>query len=121
VRDRAGLKRSELVERLATALGARGRKDKVAGYYHQMEQGRLPAQGVSDRVLEALGQLVGETAQALRDAGRALTPPGHGPAAAAPLAFARRAYGEPGAAEGASAPLPPEAEWDEIDELFRGG
>ena len=79
LRDRAGLKRSTLVERLASALGVSDRQDKVAGYYHEMEQGLLPAQGVSDRVLDALGQLVGETAQALRDAGRALTPPGEGP------------------------------------------
>jgi hypothetical protein len=120
LRDRAGLKRSELVERLAAALGVGGRKEKVAGYYHEMEQGRLPAQGVSDRVLEALGQLVGETAQALREAGRALTPSGQGPATTPAPAFARRAYGEPGAPESV-ATAAPEAEWDEVDELFRGG
>jgi hypothetical protein len=121
LRHRAGLKRSELVERLAAALGVSGRKDKVAVYYHEMEQGRLPAQGVSNRVLEQLGQLVGETAQTLRDAGRALTPSGQGPATTPAAAFARRAYGEPDAAEGAAAPAPPQAEWDEVDELFRGG
>jgi hypothetical protein len=120
LRDRAGLKRSELVERLAAALGVGDRKEKVAGYYHEMEQGRLPAQGVSDRVLEALGQLVGEPAQALREAGRALTPSGQGPATAAP-AFARRAYGDADPAERAVASAPPPAEWDEVDELFRGG
>lgn len=121
LRDRAGLRRSALVERLAFALGVDDRRDKVAGYYHQMEQGLLPAAGVSDRVLEALGQVIGETAQALRDAGHTLLPPGEGPTAPAAAAFARRAY-----AETASAP-PPEAvagqadEWDEVDELFRGG
>jgi hypothetical protein len=120
LRDRAGLKRSELVERLAAALGASARKDKVAGYYHAMEQGRLPAQGVSDSVLEALGQLVGETTEALRDAGRALTPSGRGPATAATAAFARRAYSESGDIERALAPAG-EAQWDEVDELFRGG
>jgi hypothetical protein len=120
LRDRAGLKRSELVERLAAILGVSGRKEKVAGYYHRMEQGRLPAQGVSDRVLEALGQLVGETAQALREAGRALTPSGQGPATAPTPAFARRAYSESGTAEHAAAPGG-RAEWDEVDELFRGG
>jgi hypothetical protein len=120
LRDRAGLKRSELVERLAAALGVSGRKDKVAGYYHQMEQGRLSAEGVSDRVLKALGQLVGETAQALRDAGRALTPSGHGPASAPAAAFARRAYSESGIAGPAAASAGP-TEWDEVDELFRGG
>jgi hypothetical protein len=121
LRDRAGLKRSELVERLAAALGVSARKDKVADYYHQMEQGRLPAQGVSDRVLEAVGRLVGETAQTLRDAGDALAPAGQGPAAAAAPAFARRAYGEPDAQEAAGAPTPPQPEWDEVDQLFRGG
>jgi hypothetical protein len=121
LRDRAGLKRSELVERLAAALGVSARKDKVAVYYHEMEHGRLPAQGVSDRVLESLGQLVGESAQQLRDASRALIPPGRGPATAPEPAFARRAYREPGPAEPTAAPGAPGAEWDEVDELFRGG
>ena len=107
LRDRAGLKRSELVERLAAALGVSDRRDKVAAYYHEMEQGRLPAQGVSDRVLDALGRLVGETAQALREAGRALTPPSKGPGAAATAAFARRAYAEPGVPEPRPAPAAP--------------
>jgi hypothetical protein len=120
LRDRAGLKRSELVERLAASLVVSDHKDKVTGYYHEMEQGLLPSQGVSDRVLAALGQLVGETTQALREAGRGLASSGEGPAAA-PAAFARRAY-----VERADAPSPgvqdrPEGEWDEVDELFRGG
>jgi hypothetical protein len=121
LRDRAGLKRSILVQRLASALGVSDREDRVARYYHEMEQGRLPAQGVSDRVLEALGQLVGETAQALREAGRALTPPGWGRATAVTPAFARRAYAEPGVGVSPAAPTPPREEWDEVDELFRGG
>jgi hypothetical protein len=95
------------------------RTDKVAGYYHEMEQGLLPAQGVSDRVLDALGQLVGETARALRDAGRALTPPSEG-RLAAPAAFARRAPAEPAEAPSQGAHPPQETEWDEVDELFRG-
>jgi hypothetical protein len=120
LRDRAGLKRSTLVERLTNTLGLSGRQDKVGGYYHQMEQGLLPAPGVSDRVLDALGQILGETRQALREAGRALTPPDHGPAMA-PAAFARRAYADAAAAPLPQAPPPEEGEWDEVDELFRGG
>ena len=119
LRDRAGLKRSELVERLASALGVGDRRDKVAGYYHEMEQGLLPATGVSDRVLEALGRIVGETTQALRDAGQALTPSGEGPAAPA-AAFARRAYAEPSGAPSPGTQPRPSGEWDEVDELFRG-
>jgi hypothetical protein len=75
LRARAGLKRSELVARLAEALDARDSTDRVAGYYHQMEQGRLPSAGVSDTVLSALGALVGETADVLRAAGRPLASP----------------------------------------------
>jgi hypothetical protein len=119
LRDRAGLKRSELVERLASALGVGDRTDKVAGYYHEMEQGLLPAAGVSDRVLDALGRIVGETAQALRDAGRALTAPGEGPAVPAAV-FARRAYAEPPGVPSPGTQPPPTDEWDEVDELFRG-
>lgn len=119
LRDRAGLKRSELVERLAAALGVSDRRDKVAGYYHEMEQGLLPAQGVSDRVLAALGELVGQTAQGLREAGQALTPPGEGRAITT-AAFARRASAESAATPPPGAQPPVEAEWDEVDELFRG-
>jgi len=46
LRDRARLRRAELVSRLAVELGVAGREAKVAGYYHAMEQGTLPAAGV---------------------------------------------------------------------------
>lgn len=121
LRDRAGLRRSELVERLANALGFGDRRDKVAGYYHEMEQGLLPARGVSDRVLDALGQIVDETAQMLREAGQSLraAPPPVPPAA--PAAFARRAYADAeGSGERIAAQEIPAGEWDEVDELFRG-
>lgn len=119
LRDRAGLKRSELVERLATALGVGDRQDKVAGYYNEMEQGLLPAQGVSDRVLDALARIVGETTQALREAGRALTPSREGPTAP-PAAFARRAHAEPARTPSPDVKGRREGEWDKVDELFRG-
>ena len=86
-----GSSAARFVDRLAAALGVENKREKVAGYYHEMEQGLLPAAGVSDRVLEALGRIIGETAHALRDAGRALTPSGEGPPTTA-AAFARRAY-----------------------------
>jgi hypothetical protein len=121
LRDRAGLKRSTLVDRLAAALGVKNRQEKVAAYYHEMEQGLLPAEGVSDRVLEALGQIVGETAQVLREAGRALAPPSQGRPAGPAAAFARRAYAEAPGTPAAAAPAAGQSEWDDVDQLFRGG
>ena len=105
LRDRARLRRSELVARLASALGASDREAKVGSYYHAMEQGTLPAAGVSDRVLEALGRIVGESVASLREAGRAMTGPAP-PAPPAP-AFARLASAPAaaGAPRGARAPV----------------
>jgi hypothetical protein len=121
LRTRAGIKRSELVERLAAALGVSDKTNKVGDYYHQMEQGLLPAAGVSHRVLDALGGLVGETADALREAGHAIRPPEPG-GAAAQAAFARRAYTEaPGSPPPTGLSSPGLPEWDDVDELFRGG
>ena len=68
------LKRADLVERLAAALGAPDKQDKVGFYYHEMEQGLLPSEGVNDKVLEALGTILGQSAEALRQAGRSLLP-----------------------------------------------
>jgi hypothetical protein len=121
LRDRAGLKRRELVERLAKSLGVSDRVPKVERYYHEMELGLLPARGVSDRVLEALAKLVGVSASELRSAGATL---GGAAGAGAPKveAFARTASIDALAApapEGASSETP--ERWDEVDELFRSG
>ena len=120
-RDRAGILRSDLVTRLAEALGVSGRSDKVERYYHQMERGLLDPAGVSDRVLSALGEIVGVSKERLRAAARPVTPP---PAAGA--AFARVAP-SPAPAPAAAPPAAMSrmrsaapAEWDEVDELFRG-
>jgi hypothetical protein len=119
LRDRAQLRRAEVVSRLAAALGAADREAKVAGYYHAMEQGSLPASGVSDRVLEALGRIVGESLEVLRSAGRATSSP---PPMASGRAFARVASPAPEfAAPAAAAPPPaPQTDRDEIDDLFAG-
>jgi len=122
LRHRAHLKRSELVARLAEALGVRERADKVGSYYHAMELGSLPPDGVSDRVFEALGQIVGEPARRLRDAGRALAAPGAGTEA---LAFSRVAEPDPAYDDLAATPdVPvgePPQERDVVDDLFTGG
>lgn len=83
LRARARVVRRDLVAALAQRLGVADETERVAGYYHRMEQGLLPAAGVSDRVLEALGALLGESAQRLRAAGEAIAPladPVDGPA-----------------------------------------
>jgi hypothetical protein len=118
LRDRAGLKRAELVQRLSAALGVAGQSEKVAGYYHEMEQGRLASERVSDRVLDALGQIVGESADALRSAGRAITP--GPPFLDSGAAFARHAFAEPREPAAEPPPETPPPGWDEVDWLFRG-
>ena len=121
LRTSARVKRSELVERLAGALGVGGREDKVADYYHQMEQGLLPAEGVSDKVLEALAGILDRSAEALREAGRSASPGGAASAPATAPAFARTARAsEEGARPAEAAAGLPEERWDEVDELFRG-
>ena len=91
-----------------------------------MEQGSLPSSGVSDRVLEALAQIFGQSAEALRRAGAAFGGP---PPASGPRLLPRRSL-EPGPASPAAAPPadapaaagePDAEEWDEVDRLFRGG
>ena len=128
LRDRAALRRAELTERLAAALGAPDKQDKVGFYYHEMEQGLLPSEGVDDKVLDALGTILGQSAEALRQAGRSLLP-GAGEASAGPAqAFARRASPDPDYADAMGAPSALDdvsadagfAEPDEIDRLFRG-
>jgi len=121
LRATARLRRSEVVDRLARDLGAAGDEAKVGAYYHAMEQGTLPAAGVSDRVLDALARIMGTTTARLRDAGRAIggLPPGaHGAAA-----FARIGTPDPELLEEprvAPAPVPAVGQRDEIDELFTG-
>lgn len=117
LRHRAQLRRADVVARLAAELGV-AQVGKVARYYHRMEQGTLPAAGVSDRVLEALARVVGVTAERLRDAGRGAA--GTAPAPSAAEAFARVGSPDP---EYADAGEPPAAETrdeprDEVDALF---
>jgi len=126
LRTRARLRRDEVVHRLAAALDASDREQKVGAYYHRMEQGRLTAAGVSQRVLEALGAIVGAGADALRRAGEEVEPSLRREAADA--VFARtatpdEAYADerPDADGDPVAGTATPAERDEIDELFTGG
>jgi hypothetical protein len=118
LRNQAHIRRADLVAELAARLGAQSKQEKVASYYHEMEQGRLPASGVSDTVLEALGKIVGYGKEALRTAGQMPAPGGPPPEAGAVYARTTRAPAE--AEAPAAAPAPP-GEWDEVDRLFRAG
>jgi hypothetical protein len=117
LRMHARLKRSELVSRLAAALGVTGREDKVARYYNAMEHEQLDPDEISPRVFDALAALVHTTTDALRNAAPRPAPP-----PTASVLYARLAPWD--ADEDAVAASPaqaPELEWDEVDELFRGG
>jgi hypothetical protein len=124
LRARARLRRAELVGQLAARLGAQAEEEKVALYYHQMEQGLLPERGVSETVLEALGQIVDWSGEALRKAGQMPAP---GPPRGDPGAvFARTTVGRvapppPGQAPSEGATAEASEDWDEVDRLFRGG
>jgi hypothetical protein len=118
LRGRAELRRAELVDQLAARLGAQSQESKVGEYYHRMEQGLLPAAGVSETVLEALGKIVGWSAEALRKAGE-MPAPGP-PRTDAGAVFARTHRGGDAAPDPQAAGLPPAEEWDEVDRLFRG-
>ena len=115
-----------MVERLSAALGAAGREQKVAAYYHEMEQGSLDSSGVSDRVLAALGEIYSTTAEKLREIGEPEGGPPPAAAGAPAPAMARTTLhsvdyelADPGAPR--SEPVAPAEERDEIDELFTGG
>lgn len=117
LRAEARITRQTLVGRLAQALGVTGREEKVAAYYHRMEAGRLEPSGVSERVLEALGAIVGTSAERLRAAGRSVLPPP--PASPGPVFARTAAPAAPPAVDGPAA-VDREAP-DDVDELFTGG
>lgn len=115
------LKREEVVASLVELLGLKGEQARVWAYYHEMESGTLEPSGVSRRVLDALGRILGVSTRDLEDAGRfEATDLSLGAAYMRPLdgtmsghlTAESLSYDSPGAA--------PE-EWDEVDRLFRGG
>ncbi len=126
LRNAARIRRQDLVERLAGELGFRTSREvqKIGVYYHRMEHGLLPAEGVSGRVIEALAGIVGASAETIREAGAAAGPRGSatpGPAFAR-VATPDPAYAGEGAGDDESAGAgssPPRR--DAIDALFTGG
>ncbi len=123
LRNAVRLKRREVVRRLAEDLGVTDREEKVGRYYHGMEQGLLAEEGVSDRVLDALGRILGSSAETLRLAGRALGTTALGAEGQPSPVYARTASPDAvyAPAEERHSPADrPEDLWDEVDELFAG-
>lgn len=119
LRDRARLRRDEVVARLAQALGLAGEEERTARYLHGLEAGTLASAGVSRRVFDALAGVLGARADELE---RAADVPGLSMPEAAG-AYLRAAPGtEPAEADASRRLELPEAEeWDELDRLFLGG
>lgn len=125
LRNQARLKRRVLVERLVGALGFDGEPAvaKVGDYYNRMEHGRLPAAGVSARVIAALAEILGSSPERIEEAGAR----GGGGGTTAHAAFARTAFpnveivhADLDAADELPAPTG-RSERDEIDALFLDG
>jgi hypothetical protein len=122
LRNERKIKRGDLVARLADALGVSGAREKVAFYYHRLERGLLPTQGVSAKVWDALAGVLGTSSDSLREAAAATAPADQ----AGGAAYARVARADADAAAGQASPglTPPGRapdEPDEVDRLFTGG
>ncbi len=117
LRARAGLGLTELGQRVNGALGLSSGEEKTARYLQDMERDRLDPRGVSQRVLDALAAALGTSGRDLAEAGDL----GSG--------------GRPAMALYRDGPMDLEVlhelagaaherdpgDYDEIDELFRGG
>lgn len=122
LRKQAGLSQSELAAEVldAAGLGDEGR-DKATRHLEAMERGELEATSVSDRLLAVLSRVLRMNQADLVRTGM----PGVGPAPAG--AMFRRELGEGDdleprldlAADALATPAP-DAQWDEVDELFFG-
>jgi transcriptional regulator with XRE-family HTH domain len=126
LRARAGWSVAELAERLAGRLGLTpAQQPKTATYLGELEQGKLDPQSVSRRLLDALGALLGASAETLREAAALGAPLPPAPAARAALfradepADAQVADDIAAISAAALRPEPPPG--DEVDRLFTGG
>jgi hypothetical protein len=118
LRARAGLGLADLAQRVHGALGlSGGSEEKTARYLEDMETDRLDPRGVSQRVLDALAAALGTSGRDLAEAGDL------GSGARPAMAFYRDRPMDLDVlhdlADAAHEPAP--EDFDEVDELFRGG
>jgi hypothetical protein len=123
LRERAKLKRDQVVDALARALGFPDKQAKISRYYHQLEIGTITPGQVSQRVVDALADILRVTPKDVEQAGAFF----HlSPEPAAEMFLRHDEFGneivttERLEAAAARAPVPEES-WDEVDRLFLGG
>jgi hypothetical protein len=119
LRSRAGLQKKDLAARLAGALGLTGGERHIERRYHQLETGQIDAERVKAPVWQALADVFGATAEAVRRAAGQVERPG-GPA----MTFARSMRSAPAAAPPPAAMASYSEDPDDsagVDDLFLGG
>ncbi|MFN8111826.1 MAG: hypothetical protein U0R51_01370 [Solirubrobacterales bacterium] len=124
LRNQARIKRRDLVERLTEALGFGGEREiaKVGDYYNRMEHGRLEANGVSRRVIDALAVVLRADAEEIAAAGaRRAEAADPGDVAFARKAFPNAEFTDVRLLESMDMEVPAEPTHDEIDALFLDG
>lgn len=119
LRNRARITRGEVVWRLSAALGVSD-QERVADYVNRMEHGKLPAAGVSNRVIEALAGILGTSADLLRSAGSGEIAPGDAPIFARAATLAEEFDAPLPTAPAGHAPPDP-GDTEKVDRLFTGG
>ncbi len=126
LRNERKLMRREVVARLAEKLGFTDDQEKVGFYYHQLERGLLPSEGVSSKVFDALSSILDTSTDVLRRAGESVAPSAGGEP---DLLMARMAPAPGSPVENTSKDRAAEdqieetteEDWDEVDRLFRAG
>ena len=125
LRERAGLSVRDVAAALVARFGLRRDDEpRTAAYVEQLERGDLAPEGVSRRLLGALGELLGAGAGTLADAGRlggALRPASAGGVLFRAQGDVDERFAEDLEALSRAAMAPAPAPMDEVDRLFTGG
>jgi hypothetical protein len=124
LRERAKLKREQVVEGLARTLGLEGQETKIQRRYHQLEIGTITPSQLTQKLLDALAKVLRVAPDEIERAGAYF----HlSPEPAVELYLRSETLAGPEVAdeerlEAAASRAPvPEHDWDEVDRLFLGG